>query len=165
MSYTLTLTAPNKKVQLNVCYELWFTGPPPARDKPLSARLSVCDVCGHPIEQLPFLVGERAKRPDKEDSTFFNEKPPQTASKEYPSISDTGLNLRLRHKMLCFVCLWYVTFYPRENLTQDQFQIILKSRQHSHLNGTAVMWINLRVKKPEQPCTASSIGRQENIAQ
>ena len=99
MSYTLTLTAPNKKVQPNMCYELWFTGPPPARDKPLSARLSVeqksvgyspGDVCGHPVEQLPFLVGERAKRPDEEDSSFFKEKPPQTASKENLLTSDTG---------------------------------------------------------------------------
>ena len=99
MSYTFTLTAPNKKVQPNMCYELLFTGPPLARDKPLSARLSVeqksvgyspGDVCGHPVEQLPFLVGERAKRPDEEDSSFFNEKPPQTASKENLSTSDTG---------------------------------------------------------------------------
>ena len=81
-----------------MCYELWFTGPPPARDKPLSARLPVehqsvgyspGDVCEHPVEQLSFLVGERAKRPD-EDYSVYNEKPPQTASKEYSSISNTG---------------------------------------------------------------------------
>ena len=83
-----------------------------------------------------FLLARELKDQTKIHPSLTKNLPKLQVKSTLQFLTQVNLNLRLvvlflrLFVMLCFVCLWYVTFHPRENVIPDQFQIILKSLQH-----------------------------------